>query len=153
MISIRMLKLCDKSICKPLNIIFKSCLTQGILPSEWKKQMSQQFKKNNKQCIKNSRPVSLFPICSKISERFISRYSHFLQKATQYLKTNQDLRLVILLSIRYQPLLMKCFPALMTITKLDQYSLTFKNLSMKCGTMELFLNLNVTESQEICQVF
>ena len=34
MTSIRMLKLCDKSICKPLNIIFKSCLTQGIFPSE-----------------------------------------------------------------------------------------------------------------------
>ena len=37
MISIRMLKLCDKSICKPLNIIFKSCLTQDISPLEWKK--------------------------------------------------------------------------------------------------------------------
>ena len=37
MISIRMLKLCNKSICKPLNIIFKSCLTEGIFPSQWKK--------------------------------------------------------------------------------------------------------------------
>ena len=27
----------DKSIYKPLNIIFKSCLTKGIFPSEWKK--------------------------------------------------------------------------------------------------------------------
>ena len=34
MISIRMLELCDKSICKPLNVIFKSRLT---CPSEWKK--------------------------------------------------------------------------------------------------------------------
>ena len=32
MISIRMLNLCDKSICKPFTIIFKSCLTQGIFP-------------------------------------------------------------------------------------------------------------------------
>ena len=31
-ISIRMLKLCDKCICKPLNIIFKSCLAQGTFP-------------------------------------------------------------------------------------------------------------------------
>ena len=37
MISIRMLKLCDKSIRKPLNIIFKFSLTLGIFPSEWKK--------------------------------------------------------------------------------------------------------------------
>ena len=34
MLSIRMLKLCDKSVCKSLNIIFKSCLTQGIFQSE-----------------------------------------------------------------------------------------------------------------------
>ena len=27
----------DKSICKPLSIIFKSCLTQGIFLSDWKK--------------------------------------------------------------------------------------------------------------------
>ena len=32
-----MLKLCDKSICKPLSIIFKTCLTQGIFPSKWEK--------------------------------------------------------------------------------------------------------------------
>ena len=42
--------------------------------------LSNSKKNNNKQCIKNSRPVSLFPICSKIFERFISRYSHILQK-------------------------------------------------------------------------
>ena len=30
MISIRMLKLYDQPNCKPLNIILKSCLTQGI---------------------------------------------------------------------------------------------------------------------------
>ena len=34
MISICMLKLCDKSICKTLNKIFNSCLTQGVLISE-----------------------------------------------------------------------------------------------------------------------
>ena len=33
MVSIRMLKLCDKSICKLSNL----CLVQGIFPSEWKK--------------------------------------------------------------------------------------------------------------------
>ena len=36
-ISIRMPKLCNKSICKPFHIILKSCLTEGIFPSEWKK--------------------------------------------------------------------------------------------------------------------
>ena len=37
MFSIRMLKICDESICKPLIIIFKSCLTQSIFPFECKK--------------------------------------------------------------------------------------------------------------------
>lgn len=35
MISIRMLTLSDESICKPLNIIFISCLNQVVFQSEW----------------------------------------------------------------------------------------------------------------------
>ena len=34
MISIRKLKICDESICKPLRIIFRSCLENGKFPSE-----------------------------------------------------------------------------------------------------------------------
>ena len=37
MISIRMLKVCDESICKPLGITFWSYLQNGKFPSEWKK--------------------------------------------------------------------------------------------------------------------
>ena len=37
MISIRMVKICDDSICKPLKLIFQSCLESGKFPSEWKK--------------------------------------------------------------------------------------------------------------------
>ena len=40
MISIRMLKLCGKSICKPLDLIFQSCVKQGKFPTEWKKAVS-----------------------------------------------------------------------------------------------------------------
>ena len=32
-----MFKICDESICKPLGIIFLSCLTTGKFPSECKK--------------------------------------------------------------------------------------------------------------------
>ena len=54
MISIPMLKLCNKSICKPLNIIFKSCLTEGIFPSQWKKaSIVRIHQKNDKDCVKN----------------------------------------------------------------------------------------------------
>ena len=37
MISICMLKLCGKPICKPLDLIFQSCIKQGKFPTEWKK--------------------------------------------------------------------------------------------------------------------
>ena len=37
MISTRMLKLSGPSLCKPLSIIFKSCLSQMKFPMEWKK--------------------------------------------------------------------------------------------------------------------
>ena len=36
-ISIHMLKLCSKSICKLLDLIFQSCMKQGKFPTEWKK--------------------------------------------------------------------------------------------------------------------
>ena len=37
MMSIRMLKLSVDSVWKPLEIIFKNCLKEGIFPDEWKK--------------------------------------------------------------------------------------------------------------------
>ena len=38
-ISIRMLKICGDSICKPLEIIFRQTLLTGMFPSEWKKEL------------------------------------------------------------------------------------------------------------------
>ena len=67
-----MLKICGVSICKPLEIIFGSCLNHGKFPEEWKKaNVVPVFKKGDKQCVKNYCPVSLLPICSKIFERII----------------------------------------------------------------------------------
>ena len=72
MISIRMLKLCGKSICKPLDLIFQSCIKQGKFPAEWKKaNVAPVHKKGDKRILKNYRPVSLLPICGKIFERLI----------------------------------------------------------------------------------
>ena len=71
-ISIRMLQLCDDSLCRPLELIFKGCLTNGIFPSDWKKgSIVPVHKKNDKQCLNNYRPISLLSICSKIFERLI----------------------------------------------------------------------------------
>ena len=50
-ISIRMLQICDKAICKPLYLIFFSCIDSGIFQIEWKfANMVPISKPNDKQC-------------------------------------------------------------------------------------------------------
>ena len=71
-LSTRMIKLCGNVICKPLSIIFNDCLNEGKFPHEWKKaNIVPVHKKGNTQSLKNYRPISLLPICSKIFERLI----------------------------------------------------------------------------------
>ena len=71
-ISIKMLKICDISISKPLTLLFKNCLAESVFPKIWKKaNVVPIYKKGNKQEISNYRPVSLLPICGKIFERLI----------------------------------------------------------------------------------
>ena len=66
-ISIRMLKLCDVSIVKPLSIIFNNCIKNGYFPSAWKKgNITPIHKKNEKNLIENYRPISILPICGKL---------------------------------------------------------------------------------------
>ena len=71
-ISIRMIKICGKSICKPLNLIFNQFIVTGSFPLEWEKaNIVSIHKKGDKRCLKNYRPVSLLPVCGKILERLI----------------------------------------------------------------------------------
>ena len=67
-----MLKICGDSICRPLNIIFKTSLRTGKFPLECKKANIVPIqKKGDKQAVKNYRPVSLLPICGKIFEKLL----------------------------------------------------------------------------------
>ena len=67
-----MLKMSGDAIIETLFKIFKNCLKCGIFPDDWKKgNIVPIFKKGDKQNIRNYRPVSLLPICSKIFERII----------------------------------------------------------------------------------
>ena len=71
-ISTRMLKLCSTLICKPLETIFNRCLETGRLPNDWKKGNAVPvFKKDNKQILKNYRPILLLPVCGKVFEELI----------------------------------------------------------------------------------
>ena len=72
MLSIRMIKLCGNSICKPLSIIFNDCLNEGKFLHEWKNANVVPINnKENRQSLKNYRPISLLPNRSKIFERLI----------------------------------------------------------------------------------
>ena len=72
MISIRMLKICDESVCKPIGITFRSCSENEKFSSEWKKSnVIPVFIKKNKQQLKNYRPISLPPVSGKIFEMLL----------------------------------------------------------------------------------
>ena len=67
-----MLNLSDIAICKPLHVIFTSCLETGVFPIHWKKSYVVPIhEKESKQLVKNYRTVSLLQICDKIFERLI----------------------------------------------------------------------------------
>ena len=65
-ISIRMSKIGDLAIIKPLSIIFRNCINNSTLSN-----ICPIHKKSDKQTINNYRPVSLLPICGKIFDRLI----------------------------------------------------------------------------------
>ena len=70
--NICMIKICGKSICKLLQLIFGQCIYTGSFPLEWKKvNLFPGRKKGDKQCLKNYRPALLLPICGKILEKLI----------------------------------------------------------------------------------
>ena len=74
MVTMRLVLECWKcsSVCRPLQIIYKSCLDKGKFPQEWKKaNVVPVHKKSDKQLAKNYRPIYLLPVCGKISERIL----------------------------------------------------------------------------------
>ena len=71
-ISICMIKICASLISKLLAILVRNCLESECFCKKWKKaNIVPVHKKNDKQLIKNYRPVSLLTISSKIFEKVI----------------------------------------------------------------------------------
>ena len=79
-ISIRMIKICDKSILKPLILLFKNSTKSSYYPDIWKRSnIIPVHKKNDKRFVNNYRPISLLPIFGKIFEKIIfNRIYNFL---------------------------------------------------------------------------
>ena len=71
-IATKMLQLCGDTVIIPLKIIFENILFTGIFPVVWKQaNVVPVHKKENKQLLKNYRPISLLPICAKIFEKVL----------------------------------------------------------------------------------
>ena len=81
-ISAKMIKLCGVALCLPLKLIFNNILTTGKFPAQWKRaNVTPVHKKENKQLIKNYRPISLLPIFAKVFEKiiFMNLYNHLIR--------------------------------------------------------------------------
>ena len=75
-------RLCDKSILKPLILLFENSTKSSYYPDIWKKSnIIPAHKKNDKQLVNNYRPITLFPIFGKIFEKIIfNRIYNFLSE-------------------------------------------------------------------------
>ena len=86
-----MIKICGKSICKHRQLIFSQCIDTGSFPLEWKKaKLVPVHKTGDKQCLKNYRPVSLFPICGKKFERLIFNVMFRFLNKNNLISSNQS---------------------------------------------------------------
>ena len=71
-ISLRMIKICDKSLIKPLILIFKNYFRTSCYPEIWKRSnIIPVHKKNDKRLVNNYRPISLLPVFGKLFEKII----------------------------------------------------------------------------------
>ena len=76
-ISGQMLLICDASVVLPLKIIYKNILSTSVFPDIWKlANVTPIFKKEDKQLVKNYRPISLLPICEIHLSQTIKLLSH-----------------------------------------------------------------------------
>ena len=66
------LKKCADSLVEPISIIASASLESGCFPAAWKQaNVVPVYKKNDKSCITNYRPISLLPCPSKVVERLV----------------------------------------------------------------------------------
>ena len=90
-ISIRMIKICDKSLLKPLIILFKNSAKSSHYPDIWKRSnIIPVHKKNDKRLVKNYRPISFLPIFGKIFEKIIFDKIYYFLMEEKLLHPNQS---------------------------------------------------------------
>ena len=88
-ISIRMIKICDKSLLKPL--FFKKIHLNHLIIQTWKRSnIIPVHKKNDKQLVKKYRPISLLPIFGKNFEKIIFNKIYYFLMEEKLLNPNQS---------------------------------------------------------------
>ena len=71
-ISIRMIQICDRTLIKPLIILFQNSVKHSYYPDIWKRSnIILVHKKSDKQLVENYRPISLLPIFGKFFKKII----------------------------------------------------------------------------------
>ena len=90
-ISIRMIKICDKSLLKPLIILFQNSTKSSHYPDIWKKSnIIPVRKKNDKQLVKNYQPISFLPVFGKLFEKIIFNRFYFFLLQKELINPNQS---------------------------------------------------------------
>ena len=140
MLGIHMLKLCGRSICKPLDLIFQSCIKHREFPTKCKKaNVVPVHKKSDKQIFKKS----LLLMCGKIFERLLYNrlYEYFIEN--ELISSSQSgfkpgdsciNQLLFITHDKYQS-----FDNGLVL-KLGVSSLTYLRLSTKFGIKVLFIS-------------
>ena len=90
-ISIRMIKIYDKSVLKPLILLFQNSTKLSYYPGIWKRSnIIPVHKKNGKQLVENYRPISLLPIFGKIFEKISFNKIYHFSLEERLLNPNQS---------------------------------------------------------------
>ena len=90
-ISVSMIQLCGKELCKPLQLVFQNILRTSIFPDQWKEaNVTPVHKKKDKQTVSNYRPISLLPIFAKVFERIIYKNLYNFLTTNKLITKNQS---------------------------------------------------------------
>ena len=90
-ISIRMIKICDKSLLKPLILLFENSIKDSCYPDIWKRSnIIPVHKKNDKGFVNTYRPISLLPIFGKILEKIMFNRVYKFLLEERLLNPNQS---------------------------------------------------------------
>ena len=82
------LKSCAASLAKPLSLLFNTSYNTGCIPAEWKLALVVPvYKKDEKGCVDNYRPISLTCLAMKVFERCI--HKELLSKCGQFIDPRQ----------------------------------------------------------------